>query len=284
MGIFKNFLKYFSPLTVRVFENRINFERKLFNNILSEVKNANNNYNKMLNRQTLIDNKVSDVKKTLKEVLWAEIFNNTIVDSNWLDNKKFSPGRWAAGYPLLYSLYRILDEIRPQSILELGLGQTTKMIAQYVKNSDVEKHIVVEHDSDWINYFMKNFELSNKTHIEKMDLITTEYSEDKDVISYKDFADKLKHKKFDLIVVDGPFGGYAKIYSRIDILGILPNCLKDDFVIILDDLNRQGERMTLKKIIENLEQNNIKYKRGQYSGEKDVVIIVSEKLGFLCTM
>ena len=66
------------------------------------------------------------------EILWAEIFNSTIQDSLWFKDKSLSPGRWAAGYPFLYALYRTLNEKHPLNILELGMGQTTKLISQYV--------------------------------------------------------------------------------------------------------------------------------------------------------
>ncbi len=63
-----------------------------------------------------------------KEILWAEIFRSVTDKSTWLKNRSFAPGRWALGYPALYILYRILNEMKPKSILELGLGQSTRMI------------------------------------------------------------------------------------------------------------------------------------------------------------
>ena len=79
-------------------------------------------------------------------IIWAEIFNNVISNSSWLTNKSFSAGRWAVGYQYLYVVYRILNEVRPKNILELGLGQSTRLFGQYAA-SDVEvQHIVVEHD------------------------------------------------------------------------------------------------------------------------------------------
>lgn len=65
----------------------------------------------------------------------------------------------AAGYPFLYILYRVLRDAKPKRILELGLGETTKLISQYAAaNEDVE-HFVVEHDLDWISFYKKEFSL-----------------------------------------------------------------------------------------------------------------------------
>ena len=40
---------------------------------------------------------------------------------NELINLSFSPGRGAIGYPVMYVLYRVLNEFKPTSILELGI-------------------------------------------------------------------------------------------------------------------------------------------------------------------
>ena len=100
--------------------------------LTEEIRLQTNQTNRMLaERKTAEDTLLKDLKGRQSEVLWGEIFRDTIVNSIWLKDKSFSPGRWAAGYPFLYALYRVLDEARPKRILELGLGQTTRMIGQY---------------------------------------------------------------------------------------------------------------------------------------------------------
>ena len=86
----------------------------------------------------------ADSARHASEAVWAQIFNNTISESLWLKDKTFSPGRWAVGYPYLYVMYRVLNETRPKRILELGLGQSTRMIAQYAAAFQDVEHIVVE--------------------------------------------------------------------------------------------------------------------------------------------
>ena len=94
----------------------------------------------------------------LDELYWAQIYNSTIQNSNWLEDKSVSPGRWAVGYNYLYVLYRILDDIRPSHILELGLGQSTKIIGQYAAFCGLPEqieHVVVEHDDEWKQFFFR---------------------------------------------------------------------------------------------------------------------------------
>ncbi len=227
----------------------------------------------------------NDASRNSGEIVWAEVFNSTIARSDWLENKKFSPGRWAAGYPFLYALYRTLDEFRPHSILELGLGQTTNMISQYAAKNKSISHTVVEHDEKWIDFYKQANHLPDNIRIQLLPLTDKSvYKNDTEVYAYEGFEEALKGKKFDLISIDGPFGGYAKIYARVDILRVLPSCLEDSFVIFMDDSNRPGEKQTIKEMLAVLEKNNIKYSTGEYKGNKFTYIITSEDLKFLCTL
>lgn len=47
-------------------------------------------------------------------------------------------------------------KIRPKNILELGLGQTTKLTSQYANHFDDVKLTVFETDEDWIEVFSEN--------------------------------------------------------------------------------------------------------------------------------
>ena len=225
-----------------------------------------------------------EAARNSSEAVWAWIFNNTIMNSSWLKDKRFSPGRWAMGYPNLYVLYRILNEMKPHNILELGLGQSTRMIGQYASAFPNIRHIIIEHDQEWIDFFCNSFQLSMKSQIIRLAREIVSYNEAKQVRVFKNFKETLENEKFDCIVIDAPLGGDMKIYSRIDILYILPNCLKDDFAIMMDDYDRIGEQNTVKEICRKIENAGISYKQGKYSGKKDCVVIASEKYSFLTSM
>lgn len=49
-------------------------------------------------------------------------------------------------------------------------------------------------------------------------------------------------KTFDLILIDAPLGADMKQYSRIAVLESLPECLAEQFVIMIDDTDRSGEK------------------------------------------
>lgn len=219
-----------------------------------------------------------------EEGVWAEVFNDTIARSSWLKDKTFSPGRWAVGYPYLYAMYRVLSEARPKRVLELGLGQSTRMIAQYAAAFDDVEHIVVEQDPAWVEFFCGGFMLSDRTRIITLEYETVPYKEASAVRVYKDFADALAGRTFDFICIDAPQGGDMPQYARIDVLRLLPGCVSDDYVIMIDDCNRSGELATVQEMETILAQQAFGCKRGLYRGEKDCILLAAESKGFLTTM
>lgn len=49
--------------------------------------------------------------------------------------------------------------------MELGLGQTTRIIWQYAEFNEECSHFVVEHSEDWIDFFKKDFSLGIRTKV-----------------------------------------------------------------------------------------------------------------------
>lgn len=223
-----------------------------------------------------------------RELIYANIFHDTIKGSEWLPSDfSMSPGNAALGYPALYVLYRILNEFHPKSILETGLGQSTKIISLYNRWHEDCHHVVVEHDHSWIDFFMNHFKVPQSTEIVELPITDVMLDFDgnlSNVTVYEGFADRFVEKKFDFMCIDGPFGFRSPCYARVDLFGILPECLAESFVILLDDCNRDGERNTLNLISELLKEKSIPHSKNIYFGEKGTGIIVSDDLAFLCSL
>ena len=117
--------------------------------------------------------------------------------------------------------------------MELGLGQSTKLISQYAAEFPKVRHQVVEHDLNWIDFFRKNFILPSNTEVVRLVWDFVSYKEAERVRVFKNFSETFKGQKFDFISIDAPWGGDMKQYSRIDVLMMLPDCLADRFIIIL---------------------------------------------------
>jgi len=229
-------------------------------------------------------NRAAGGQRSAAEAVWALIFNSVSSDSDWLIKKNFSAGRWAVGYPALYIMFRVLNEARPKRILELGLGQSTRMIGQYVAAHEDVEHIVVEHDPSWIEFCRNDFALTERSQMLQCDRIMEPYKEANEVRVFEGLPEKLAGKKFDFIVIDAPLGGDMKHYSRIDTLKMLPGCLEPRFVILFDDTNRPAEAATVKEMKSKLKENNIDFASGEYRGDKISTILCSSDIGFFTSL
>lgn len=253
--------------------------------ILSKCNNIFLLLNELGDFHKFIDNKVNIIKEEVyrnqrfvREVQYSNVFKDTINDSRWLINKSFSPNNSASNYSFLYILYRILNEVNPKNILELGLGQTTKMTSQYVsyfKNSNL---IVIEDNKQWIDVFSNFISLANNIklcHIDK-EKVSIDSS---DCWKYKNFDNFLDKKLFDFVIIDGPIG-YDQKYPRSNIWDLL-DYLDKEFIIIFDDYERIGEQNTCKKLFKLLESRNIKYNKTTFKGLKDQLVIYTRNYEFI---
>lgn len=159
--------------------------------------------------------------RRLKELTWAETFFSATEGSTWFRDKGLSPGRWALGYPALHALFRILDTRRPKDILELGLGQSTCVIGQYVAANVEARHCVVEHDREWIDLFESGFALSRRSEILALEREMVPFREAAEVRVFKGFDRAMEGRTFDFVCIDAPLGGDMRVYSRIDVLRLL---------------------------------------------------------------
>lgn len=232
-----------------------------------------NNDNKTMPEQTQAE--MARLEAKMDELIWAATFQSVTAKSTWLKNKSLAPGRWALGYPALYILYRILNEMRPKSILELGLGQSTRVIAQYAAHYKGVRHTVVEHDQDWVAFCKKDMAFSENSRVVLLEREMVPFREAQSVRVFAGFADAFREQSFDFICIDAPLGADMKEYARIDVLGCMPGILNKSFVLLLDDFGRPGEQRTTQAMEETLKDHGIAYAKGVYSGLKKTLVLCS---------
>lgn len=229
-----------------------------------------------------------------KDMYYGMLFNQITQNSPWLTDKAFAPGGWAVDYCFLYTMFRSLNACKPNNIIELGLGQTTHMLSQYATWRYVNAktrlclHTTYEHDSEWIEFFKSQSHVAlniKQCKLVKDTSVVIDGETYEHVNYYSDFINLTSNgNKYDFVVIDAPFG--TKPYSRIHVLELIANNLinEEHFVIMIDDMNREGEQNTFKKCQEMLKARGVKFKTQIYSGEKEHVIIVSDSLKFLTSM
>lgn len=239
-------------------------------------------FKQLESNQQLILNEITNSKKQAKEVEWAAIYHDSIRGKKWLEELPINVGRWAGNYSFFYVLNRILNDYKPKKILELGLGESSKVISAYIDNYLTEtSHLIIEQDENWATSFKEKFTLSKNSTIEVLPLkqcIINNFN----VNSYNNFAKKITDT-FDLYVVDGPFG--SDRFSRYDIISLVKKFKPShEFIILFDDTNRKGEFETCEEIKSILEQNKINFFAGYYEGIKGSTIIASEKYKYATSL
>ena len=143
------------------------------------------------------------------------------------------------------SLLFILQEYKPRTILELGSGSSTIIIARTLQIMGIspELHISVDHESRFLS---NTQELARNNRVDQ--LVNFEHCPlqplaDFDLPWYSRIPELVGHTKLDLVVIDGP-PAYAENMgnAREPALTVLRPYLNDNAVIILDDANRVGEQ------------------------------------------
>lgn len=225
------------------------------------------------------------IEKQNSELIFAQVWRDTIRTLEWAEHlPSLSPGRWAVGYNYLYLMTRVLEEIHPHKVLDLGLGISTSLFSSYFQSMNYcdGVHTVIENNSEWKSFYLSRHIVSESTSIFLKQLVEKEYN-GKKYFAYDDLSDVLKNgTRYSVISVDGPWG--SEVVSRRDIVDFLPNCLEDEFVIVIDDTDREGERHTVREIVQKLSSDGIETCIGKYKGTTDCTIITSSGYGFLCSM
>ena len=251
------------------------------NTILSDSFNRFNDYKRITAKNDKFYRQINN------ELKYAFVFNDTIKESEWLIKKDFSLVNSAANYSFMYSLYRILNDAEPKNILELGMGQTTKLTSQFANYFNDCKLTVLEGDEIWIENFAEQLVISENIHICHMDLENVTIDGTLNT-RFKGVLDIVADDKFDLVIIDGPQGfvvenGVSKEldYSRSNVLELIPKNLAEDFIIIIDDFNRQGEQNTMSIVKELLSREGIEFYEYLCTGLKRQYVICTEKYRYV---
>jgi hypothetical protein len=224
----------------------------------------------------------TEILDKLNEIEWAFIYWDSIKGRKYLQENSLNIGRWAGNYSFFYVLNRIMHDMKPRKIFEIGLGESSKFISQCAQNiKEVQEHLIIEHDMSWILFQSDNFRDFCKTKIFQHDLTSSSY-QDYSVLKYRDI-EKYFDMEFDFYLIDGPFG--TNNFSRYQIIEFVNRFqVNKSFVIMMDDTHRFGEKQTLDMVKKILEEKNIRIFHQDYSGVKKLSVLVSQDLKFLTSL
>lgn len=149
---------------------------------------------------------------------------------------------------------KVINEIvinKKSNVIECGSGISTFYIASILREKG--GHLfTIEHDEQWAMVF-KRF-LEEQQLIDFVSLITVPLTESSLAINGSFWYDEIvltnaiNNQHFDLLLVDGPPAfGPGRIHARYPAVPYFSKFLSADYTIILDDINRGGEKEVISK-------------------------------------
>ena len=190
-----------------------------------------------------------------QEIVYRELFLRDLAAMGIDD--EFYPVRAAANHGLLYVLARTFREFEIGSVLEFGAGQSTILFDLIRKKVSPQTRIcTIEHEAPWAE--MIGSRVDHEIITAALAGTGTGYGS-----GFYDAAG-IPEGKFNLLLVDGPqsFAGRNRL-ARNGFADVFASRLADDFIIIVDDAERSGERKLVRRIRRTLRDARIDFREGE---------------------
>lgn len=204
-----------------------------------------------------------------RETIYQASYFELAGRATWLqDIPLSSPSGGTASFSQLYLLLSILNRAQPRRLLELGVGQSSKLLDQYAREHAASV-VHIDEDAAWLrDSIVEDASVSGVL----APLVPTQV-ESRHIEWY---GCPRPHERFDLLLVDGPVAfSRAHRFNRLGVLAWVPEVLQDEFAIIVDDSTRKGERALIASILQTLHAAGIAVVVGEIVGATSQVIIAS---------
>jgi hypothetical protein len=188
----------------------------------------------------------------------------------WLPRPVYPTGG-AAGPLLLYLLIRTLDEHAVRNVLELGAGQTTRVLDAWAKACD-GRVVTFEQDAGWAAKVSAEVDASVTSilHLPLQDVATS-----RGQVQWYHQPPAEMCTNFDLLLVDGPVG--TTRLSRLGVVDKVPDWLGQDWAIIWDDLHRAADLESFASLIERLRALGVEHDHLLLDGDRAVGVVFTPK-------
>lgn len=184
-----------------------------------------------------------------QDLLYAQMVE-TAVSKMKLDTPPFYPIGGAANYSLLYVLLRANTELPVGNVIELGIGQSTLLL-----DALGAAGVSVEHDEKWVEILQSKVSRRKIAHAPLTR--ASVHGRDTQVYSIE------PGMKANLVLIDGPQG--KPRFSRWGALKLLDEVLEDDFLVIVDDVDRRGEQDLALEIMKTRDNVKVHFVSGRSS-------------------
>jgi len=187
---------------------------------------------------TRIAREIAASTKELKAEVWQS-YRQTEAMQQLLSLLKFSapvpPTRsWAASPDLLLTLAQLVHTHNPKLGVELGSGVSTLVVAK----AGAKKVISIDHSGEFAD---KTREILKEHKVRGVEIRVAQLKAHISGVDWYDTAVIKDLKRIDLLIVDGPPGSKnpeARMPARAEFIAKL----SPKAIIVIDDVNREGER------------------------------------------
>lgn len=178
--------------------------------------------------------------------------------ADWVTSPPLSsPGGGTASYSQLYALLSVLNaDTELDATLELGVGASTQLITQWAAARG-KRSVHVDDDDAWLKTSLRTADPERSTGVLAPLVRTRVAGRD---ISWYDLPDDFSDQRFGLVLIDGPQAwNRATRYDRIGAASRVADLLADEFVIVIDDASRPGERLLTQLLSSELENRGVSF-------------------------
>ena len=187
---------------------------------------------------TRIAREIAVSTKELKTSMWQS-YRQTEAMQQLLSLLKFSapvpPTRsWAASPDLLLTLAQLVRKHNPKLVVELGSGVSTLVVAK----AGAKKVISIDNSGEFAD---KTREVLKEHKVRGVEIRVAQLKAHISGVEWYDTAVIKDLKRIDLLIVDGPPGSKnpeARMPARAEFIAKL----SPKAIIVIDDVNREGER------------------------------------------
>jgi hypothetical protein len=184
---------------------------------------------------------------------------------------RYYPLSGAANYSLLYLLLRSAQEFDIRRLVELGAGQTSILIESLSQRGLLRgNRLTIEHDPGWAERIRQLV-----TH----EIVTVPLiSRDDAPRPYRgyDLTSVPVSEKIDFLIIDGPPAFHSEqAFARFGMLALLKFLDPAGYAIIIDDAERDGERLLATRIEHELAARGDNIKKAEIRATKKQVVLAS---------
>jgi hypothetical protein len=225
-------------------------------------------YELLVKRSGLPIYRVPPADRMATELAHVDILRRMTQEHPWMPNAVFPVGG-AATHAFLAILARALMECRFNKVLELGAGQTTRLLSAW-SNTFGAKVWTLENDEHWADEARSA--VSSPSHT----IVHAPLRADENGHFWYDakvVRAHLANERVDLIIVDGPVG--TRRWSRAGVIERFTELRAEEWVVLWDDLQRQGDLESFAAFIGRLRDTDIPHGVACCQGSRTLGLVFS---------